>query len=1400
MAVEAQQVPEQSPQAQFADVAPVSLVAASSASAFVSRVLSLQATAGNRATIEAITRLRTGERSIARAPGKQPKGEPVVISADSFDGAASAFHRILAANQKREPARLIVANGARIHVYDEKGDPVGPKKGFRLTREVGLTAGVFVESRDRRLHVMIQQPDGQVVFGGALKADVDFAKDVDDREGFAKTVGAADMRYYVFPTARLPTEVKPPDPQDLPEFMQFEAKNAANLKAWDATVSPLTPQIATVGSKGSYRCDVNKNVGQGLLDRTTNLMEPTSFRWEVLKLDQSLKVTDKSHATRWKGLKANFAQREKHLQEDRDTWLGDHRDRQGSLEKAARRVAADQITDARLVLAMSGEVAMTFVHALVGDTKTPNVVDYIDVPWTEPGDFFVRCLATPMNQENQKNKRATSVAGLMVSVFDPTELAGSSLPSPADEKADAEENVKQLEAKRSGLDDPAITKDMSAAEIEARRELLAIDIAFEQAKGKAAGNTEQTKAAELAHVQAQIDYMTGASFPKDAKLKAQAAKLLPGLKEKAAELKTTLEKAKTRFGSDMTPAGMMAAVLIDEDTAERKDLTFALAERTYVNADELEVQIVDVTQATGRRFNGRGAGRTTGRAEAWEAALLDLRSNLGRGRGFLAYRPPALYQGLKADVPNPMQLRVAALDQLHETVDDAANAASLVAVVAAPFTGGASLGAFAIIGPIQAASSAYRILDRALYDDLQWDEGAVMDLVNIATLGLGKVGQIKAAGRGLQIVASGSNIAVKVFDKGQLLWMTMQTFQALTESVPGEDERTGRRRRLLKLLEFAQAASIPVAESLWPAGTHGKPAAPDPDPHAPAGPHDPAAKPGKPTDPHTGPHDPAAKPGKPTDPHTGPHDPAAKPGKPTDPHTGPQRAEEGGGAGRTPAPARLAREVPKSLGVDVHIDPKLKGTATVRVEYEQNPLTREITEVRMVCGDHASPADIRAHVATARAMLRYKGLSGKVRLLLHDLGKLVGSKAPPPGSRAWEAQLELNKLPAIILEKARQLQDAPPERRDQLIADLNALESQVAEHAKAVELLGSEPGKGYVAAETPVRGPAEAKSRGFPDAEPGYYWRFRYNKLEYVAKGANPPRQYNEQTKQFEPAKKAPPDVPFAPETTKGQAYDALGGYDRATDFGEYCHVLVDVMGIATHQELIDLMQAPANRMPRTVRGNLKDLFGGRIQAYLRDPVRLRESEVYKTVLAATNSPDRALKAASHGEMVRITRQLESQDRGPVAERWYLETHAPDATPQVGVTKDKFPQLTETRRIDMMEGNKVREIKNVSGALDAKNRTQIQDFIALIGAEVPLRSGETRKVESLEVSFVDPLGVRANERYMRTTLTDNPGLKIAFEIFNSRGDSRVITKDNIHRLDQPGLSHWLGLPTKAAAP
>ena len=57
-------------------------------------------------------------------------------------------------------------------------------------------------------------------------------------------------------------------------------------------------------------------------------------------------------------------------------------------------------------------------------------------------------------------------------------------------------------------------------------------------------------------------------------------------------------------------------------------------------------------------------------------------------------------------------------------------------------------------------------------------------------------------------------------------------------------------------------------------------------------------------------------------------------------------------------------------------------------------------------------------------MLSYRGLSGGVRVLLERVKSfLTGSAKPPPvGSRAWEAKLELDKLPRVIEARMKLLE------------------------------------------------------------------------------------------------------------------------------------------------------------------------------------------------------------------------------------------------------------------------------------------------------------------------------------------------------------------------------------------
>jgi hypothetical protein len=787
-------------------------------------LLALQAAAGNRATGRYLrrctrTRARQPRPLLLRAPAET---EPLIIACATFGEAAQLFAEILATAGETQPARIIVASGGAIQVYDQTGAAV-PDGAFRFKRPVQFPAGVFRQLPGTDLAPILREGAGFRI-GEPAAGDTDFSRDVEDPERFNRAISGG-IFYYVFPTARPDQAERPSEPDQLPEFMEFEGPATANLRAWPAAVIPLTPQIATVGSTGTFVCHVEKNIGVNTIDRVTNLMEPTDFRWEVLKLDQALRVSGRSEATRWQGVKEGYERRLRHLEDDRRTLLG-HRPEQQSLpQRVVREYLADQVTDARTILAITGQTALTVVQAVAGDTRTPNIENYIDVPWKEPGDYFVRCLATPRAAENAPNRRATSVAGVMVSVYDTSELAEASLGTVEDERKSAEDELARLELEQSTLEAAAARGEIDPIELAVRRRLMEARIAYARRRAETAGDTAATKAAELDFVRAQLAALRALvrakGEPTTKRKPLPIEKEIAALEARERELATTLTAAAERVaGEKLTATGLMSAALVDEDTGERRALTFAVAERTYFNRNLLEVVIFDVTGKTGRRFSGSDYGREgEGRAGAWQAALRDLRRNLRRGRGVLSWRAPSLYAGLEGDVPNPMQLQMSELDQMRELVDDSVQTATLVALLAAPVTGGESLAVVAVLAPVAAGSSLYNTLDRAAYDDLHLDQAAVTDFVNIATVGLGHVGELRSGVRGLQIVATGSRVAVRLFDGGQYLVMTYEAFRdILGEPIPGEDERTARRRRLMALLNFVAGAGMPIAEHLLPPG------------------------------------------------------------------------------------------------------------------------------------------------------------------------------------------------------------------------------------------------------------------------------------------------------------------------------------------------------------------------------------------------------------------------------------------------------------------------------------------------------------------------------------------------------------------------------------------------------
>jgi hypothetical protein len=150
--------------------------------------------------------------------------------------------------------------------------------------------------------------------------------------------------------------------------------------------------------------------------------------------------------------------------------------------------------------------------------------------------------------------------------------------------------------------------------------------------------------------------------------------------------------------------------------------------------------------------------------------------------------------------------------------------------------------------------------------------------------------------------------------------------------------------------------------------------------------------------------------------------------------------------------------------VPIEIDPTLTGD-TVKVEYDRQ--LGVITDVRIVAGPHARPIDILLHAPTVEAMHRYTGIGGRVIQLIERLRFwITRNGVPPVGSMAWEAHLELNKLPLIIEERLEALRTGSLDAnaRAEILADIEYLSAQVDRHQFTLDLMDLSPGEGFVAA------------------------------------------------------------------------------------------------------------------------------------------------------------------------------------------------------------------------------------------------------------------------------------------------------------------------------------------------
>jgi hypothetical protein len=188
--------------------------------------------------------------------------------------------------------------------------------------------------------------------------------------------------------------------------------------------------------------------------------------------------------------------------------------------------------------------------------------------------------------------------------------------------------------------------------------------------------------------------------------------------------------------------------------------------------------------------------------------------------------------------------------------------------------------------------------------------------------------------------------------------------------------------------------------------------------------------------------------------------------------------------------AGLAEGLPDHVRRDVTVlrDESIHDN-TVRVEYTMKDGL--VTEVSIRAGRAATRADIQLHAQTASLMLGYRGISGRIRVALERYKAfIVGGGTPPPvGSRAWEAKLEIDKLPRIIRDRMQKLEagvDAATAAR--LQSEVEYLTGQLDRHTQTFERMELEAGRGHVAAEGEHH--QRAVKDGYPslDDAPGHYY------------------------------------------------------------------------------------------------------------------------------------------------------------------------------------------------------------------------------------------------------------------------------------------------------------------------
>ena len=392
------------------------------------------------------------------------------------------------------------------------------------------------------------------------------------------------------------------------------------------------------------------------------------------------------------------------------------------------------------------------------------------VAFPHPGVWIVRVAAVPSYEDASEVTRPPSMAYLAVFATSQVQAAQDTLAAAEAETArrnaerdamlaDVAERLERLGQTADPTEQLESTSSIEQEILEGVRADLAMSADPWVSREVALGNLEQI----LTEIDDAIEETL--AQPDDdqrnerlALLKSQRS----AVQQQLTQLGKTLDVREQRIADDprlATATPLPVAFATDEGEVVQLELEYVAEAADH----QVSVTISDYTHPKAGMATAEGATL----ADAVAAALRELlEGDLGYGRGVAAVKLPG------TEVAQPIRIEKSPRSLATEAWESITTIVTIGAIVAAPFTGGASLAILVPIGVVGAGIASYRLIERYQLGTLDWDLETATDLLDIVggLLGFAGAGAValkaakftNAAKLGGLIVASvdlGSNVA-----------------------------------------------------------------------------------------------------------------------------------------------------------------------------------------------------------------------------------------------------------------------------------------------------------------------------------------------------------------------------------------------------------------------------------------------------------------------------------------------------------------------------------------------------------------------------------------------------------------------------------------------------------------